>query len=246
MNRVGYDCTGVNAMWVKANLPPADLMFWYGTGSPDIEWTLEERALFPHAEMVEIDQGGAGTPIPTAVVRDVENGAWAPGQAVNKAGWHVPRPTLYGSRNTFTQVVADGWQGDYWLAWPGWNGEQLPAAKGVNIVAVQDAFESKYDHNTILDTSWPLLPPSPLSMTIVSRNAHMAIPVQEGADHYVIKWNGLTIMEVAAVPGAEVIHPGTVVIPGFGHGTVTVYAIISSVPKLIGTIVVLQLISGEI
>src|SRR5271154_4781527 len=72
MSRTGLDCTGGNAGFVRASLPLPDVMMWYGTGSPSVEWSESERTLFPASILCEIDQGGLGTPVLTAVVRDVE------------------------------------------------------------------------------------------------------------------------------------------------------------------------------
>ncbi len=52
------------------------------TGTPDIEWTAADWALFPGIPHVTIDQGFINSPVPSAIVRDVEPGAWTPFNAV--------------------------------------------------------------------------------------------------------------------------------------------------------------------
>lgn len=246
MSRIGYDCIGGNAAWVRANLPLPAIMFWYGTGSPNVMWTVAEEELFPASILVEIDQGGNGTPVMSAIVRDVENGAWAPGQAVNRTGWNVERPTIYCTRNTLPSVLADGWDGDIWLAWPGWNGEPLPNAGAAKIVAVQDAFDNNYDHTTVLDATWPRLvpippPKVPMSVTVVSRTAHIALGVMAGADHYVINYvpaSGSKVVTVARIPQPDngaIVHGGALTVPDARGGNLEAYAIVSAKPILIGT-----------
>lgn len=238
-----YDCEGAEAAWVRANLPLPNIMLWYGTGSNGIPWTPAERALFPTSvTMVEIDQGGAGTPVPGATVRDVENGAWGPGQAVNRNGWTAERPTIYCSRNTLPSVLADGWKGDILLAWPGWQGEALPSAPGCNYVAVQDVFGANYDHSTILDATWPFTktPPPPataLSVTVISRVADLAwtsVP----CDHYSINYTPPggqpeKLISVEPVTGTMV-HDMKLGVPGSNGGALTVWAIQDGKGILVG------------
>lgn len=246
MTRYAYDCTGGNAQWVKDNLPLPEVMFWYGTGSSSVQWNDAEKALFPASILVEIDQGGAGTPVLTAQVRDVENGAWGPGQAVNRNGWDVKRPTLYGSRSTLGQVAADGWRGDYWLAWPGWNGEPLPAYPGIVIVAVQNDWQASYDKSVILDATWPattvpVTPAGSLSVTVISREAHLYCVPESSGDHAVVQYYtsgelaGVKLQEVAPVKAGEGFHLSPLTIPGASGGELKVWVISNGEATLAGS-----------
>lgn len=246
MSRTAIDCVGGNAALVRASLPLPDVMFWYGTGSLSIQWTDAEKALFPTGIMVEIDQGGAGTPIPTAQVRDVENGAWSAGQAVNRNGWTADRPTLYGSRSTFSQCVSGGWQGDFWLAWPGWTGEPLPTAPGVTIIGVQDVWDASWDLTTLIDPTWPHVttpppPPYPFSVTVTERTADAAFGNPPGTDHFVIFYQAAaTAPKVVIarhddpVPGV-LVHAKNLQVPGARGGTLTVDAIVHGAAVTVGT-----------
>lgn len=241
MTRAMYDATGSNADWVRANLPKPDLMAYYGTGSKGIVWTAVEVASFAGTTMVEIDQAFTGSPVATAVVRDVENGAWTVENAVKRAGWVPSRPTIYCNRSTLGEVIAHGWQGDIWLAWPGWNGQPLPAVPGCTIVAVQDAFHATYDHSVVLDPHWPSLPPVPHpgampSLTTLYRLAHAAWPIRANADHYVVRYQppGTGAPVVLARPpqplSGGAVHPGDLHIPGANGGQVLVDAIVDGKP----------------
>src|SRR5258708_6203969 len=217
MTRDMLDCVGGNAGYLRAAFPLPDLMAWYGTGTSIVRWTDSERSLFPASIMVEIDQGATGSPVMTATVRDVENGAWAPGQAVHRTGWYAERPTIYCTRNGLNVILADGWEGDVWLAWPGWQGEPLPDAPGCTYVAVQDAFYASYDHSTVLDPHWPHKAPvaataNTLSVTVIDRRSDMAFSEVDGADHYVIQYRAnagaapVTIMRAISMTPDPVRH----------------------------------------
>lgn len=160
MTRLQVDCTNANAQAVSRIVPGPQLVAWYGTGSPDIEWSAENRLLWPDAIHVEIDQGGAGSPVLTANVRDVENGAWTLNAALNRDGWNVPRPTIYCTRDTYRQLEGAGWKGDVWLAAPGTSLAQVEPWPGITVVAIQDYFGSQYDMSTVYDPYWPFNPPS--------------------------------------------------------------------------------------
>ena len=153
-----YDATHANVPALHAQQPHAAIVAWYGTGSLDIIWTGADRALFPGAELVGIDQGGPGSPVYDLQVVDVEPGAWRPDQlAARMAKSTAKRPTVYCDRNDLP-AVREVWAGDVWLAWPGWTGEPLP---GPGIVAVQDVWGTDYDRSTVLDPYWPALAPVP-------------------------------------------------------------------------------------
>jgi len=246
MTREMIDATGGKAGWVRANVPLPDLVAWYGTGTANVQWTDSEKSLFPASIMVEIDQGALGSPVLTATVRDVEKGAWAPGQAVDMTGWEVERPTIYVSRGELSSILADGWRGDLWLAWPGWKGEPLPDAPGCTYVAVQDVFTSNYDHSTVLDTTWPHKPAAAtvinaLSVTVIDRRSDMAFSEVEGADHYVVEYMATggtkpdVIMRAIAQMNYDIRHLTDVTVPGAAGGEITVYAIVAGKAVTVGS-----------
>lgn len=164
MTRIAYDCTRSNAAWVAKNLPHPDIIMWYGTGSPDIQWTKAELDLFPHSIKVQIDQGGIGSVVQSATVRDVEPGAWTAHDAVTLRPWVAPRPTIYADRADMDNVLLAGWKGDVWLAWPGFTRSAPPLVPGCNLVAIQDQFHAEYDRSIVYDDTWPFLPPKETDM----------------------------------------------------------------------------------
>lgn len=247
MTRIMYDFTHSNVGFMKVNFPDAPMIAWYGTGSPGIEWTPDDRADWPHANMVEIDQGGAGTPILTAHIRDVENGAWTPGAAVDKTGWNVPRPTIYGSRFAIDQVVSDGWRGDVWLAAPGPKPISPPSIPGVKVVAVQWNWAPNYDESIVFDDTWyPASVPSPapggLSVDVQQRRGSITLSRVVSADHYVIHYidsSGEPPIVLERVP--QWAGTATMVlldrpIPGSHGGTVYADAIVHSGAVRVGTV----------
>jgi hypothetical protein len=161
MARTMGDATHAAVPELAAIRSQLQLVAGYDTGSPDVDWTAADWALFPGIPHVTIDQGFTGSPNLTATVRDVEFGAWQPGQAVNLAGWNVARPTIYCTTGetgyNLAAVLADGWRGDLWLAIAGWQpGQPLPAAPGCTIVAVQNDYSNPaYDRSVVLDPVWP-------------------------------------------------------------------------------------------
>jgi hypothetical protein len=145
-----------------AAVPGLQLVAGYVTGSPDIIWTAADWDLFPSLPHVTIDQGYTGSPVASAIVRDVETGAWTPANAVATSPWTPARPTIYCNQSTLPAVLAAGWQGDLWLAIVGWaTGDALPAAPGCTIVAVQNELDvgNAYDLSTVIDPYWPLEAP---------------------------------------------------------------------------------------
>ena len=127
----------------------------YGTGSPDIAWSVRQTGLFPHIPIVTIDQGFTGSPILHALVRDVERGAWSLDKAV-AAPWPVTTPVIYCSRVTIPGLVKAGWKHGVWLAEPGYD-PSLPAPvfPGIKIVGVQyDTLNGAYDKSVLYDDTW--------------------------------------------------------------------------------------------
>lgn len=247
MSRTMYDFTHENVAWFKAHLPNPGMVAWYGTGSPGIQWTTADRAMFPNATMLEIDQGGSGSPILTAHIRDVENGAWSPGRAVDRTGWNVEFPTIYGSRSSISQVIADGWRGDVWLASPGWSGTTAPSIPGVNVVAVQNNWQANYDSSIVFDDTWypaivPVPGPSGLKVTITQRRADIEFPVIANADHYVVHYQsapGVAPVVIDRSPQpvgttAIVLHDWPV--PDGHAGIIYVDGIVHSMAVRVGTV----------
>lgn len=154
MSVTGYDATHLNV----ATIPGvADVVMGYDTGTPDIVWTVDDWKRFPNSRHVHIDQGGLGSPILTATVRDVETFAWDAAAAVqDAAGWDVARPTIYCNMNTLPDVLAAGWKGDLWLAIPS-NSEpqQPPHVEAGTVVAVQWRFAGAFDQSAVFDPDWP-------------------------------------------------------------------------------------------
>ena len=140
------------------NIPwDAHVVMGYDTGSSLVRWSSLDFRRFPKARVVHIDQGGPGSPVLTATVRDVERGAWTPQTAVRDTkGWSAERPTIYCNQSTLPEVLASGWRGDLWLAIltpkpPA----QPPRVEGCSVVAVQYRFGQLYDTSVVFDDSWP-------------------------------------------------------------------------------------------
>jgi hypothetical protein len=239
MTRIMYSFTSMNVSYMKSRFPDIAMIAWYGTGSHGIPWTDADRAEWPGANMLEIDQGGAGSPVPTAHIRDVESGAWPPGAAVDRTGWHVARPTIYGSRQAIDQAVADGWRGDVWLAAPGTAPVSAPVIPEVNVVAVQNVWAANYESSIVFDDTWhPVTPVPPvqpgLTVTVTQRWANMDFPAVPDADHYVIHYQAtpatapvvlghyappvraiMVALDYQAVPGSR---GGMIWVDGIVHG----------------------------
>lgn len=166
MNRVMADATHASVLAIPSGVP---VVAGYVTGSPDILWTPEDWALFPGSVHVTIDQGFTGSPVPGAVVRDVETGAWSAASATGSGPWTAARPTIYCNQDTLPAVLAAGWQGCLWLAIDGWQpGQPLPAAPGCTIIAVQNEqnVSASYDLSVVLDPYWPMEAPAVIVIPI--------------------------------------------------------------------------------
>lgn len=155
MIRYMIDCTSANTATVHDLFPTHNMIAVYVTGTPDIMWSAVDRTLWPNATQVTIDQGGLHSPVFTAMVRDVESRAWTVSRAVDKVGWKTPRPTIYCSRDTIPSLIAAGWRGDVWVAWPDYALDTPPEYPGLNVVAVQDIYRDTYDISTVFDSTWP-------------------------------------------------------------------------------------------
>lgn len=170
MNEViGYDAIHLNVSMIPRFAP---VVLGYDTGTPDIRWTASDWAMFPHARHVHIDQGGPGSPVVTATVRDVETGAWDPQTAVGRRGdWLTERPTIYCNQNTLPRVLEAGWKGDLWLAkmespYP----VTPPVVAGCTVVAQQVEFDTAFDRNVVFDPCWPARRPSMTGITFAAPN----------------------------------------------------------------------------
>lgn len=157
------------------------LVAGYDTGTPDIDWTDSDWALFPGIPHVTIDQGFTGSPRPEAIVRDCERGAWTLAEAI-AAPWTAERRTLYvGYPYTAAEAVSAGWRGDLWLVAPGWMGAP-PTVPGCNVVAVQNWFLGSYDLSIVYDDSWPGGPAPVPSVPAWQEAMMQALPeLREGA-----------------------------------------------------------------
>lgn len=178
------DSTHANVSILKRYCGDLHYIAGYVTGTPDIKWTDTDWAQFPDATHITIDQGGPGSPVDTAIVRDVEPGAWNAKAAVNKTGWNVERPTIYCDRSDLSSVLANGWRGDIWLAYPGWNSPEPPSVSAGKIVAVQNNYYGTYDTSTVYDTTWPFAaihnPPPNSEDDMISEQVYYGVPVSAG------------------------------------------------------------------
>lgn len=247
MTRVMYDAIGANAGTLARNVGSLGMVAYYVTGSSDIKWTDAQKALFPKAEMISIDQGFIGSPVATAMVRDVEPNAWTPQTAIAVKPWDAERPTIYCDRSDLQTVIAEGWRGDVWLAYPGWSGPTPPVYPGVNVVAVQRTFDTDWDVSTVYDPYWPHKPPvglatPDLSVTVIKRIADIAFNVHVNAGHYVVLYYSKPgaaqyLVGRAAQPASgNSVHLMLETIPDYHGGVIDVYAIVDSRPIPWGTV----------
>lgn len=239
MTRVMYDAISANAETLKRRMGAPGMVAYYVTGSPDIRWSDAQVAMFSNSEMISIDQGFTGSPVRTAMVRDVEPNAWTPANAVDLSNWDAERPTIYCDRSDLQTVIAEGWKGDVWLAYPGWSGPTPPVYPGVNVVAVQRTFDADWDVSTVYDPYWPHKPPAgflppDLHVTIVRRVANLSFNIHPNAGHYVALYYERAGAPQHLVGRAPQPVTGTVVsmtadiIPGDIAGQVDVFAIVNA------------------
>jgi hypothetical protein len=158
VTRLMGDATHVNVPQL-ASAPGLQVAAGYVTGTPDILWTAADWARFAGISQVTIDQGGVGSPVASAVVRDVEAGAWTVANAVNRDRWTASRPTIYCSLSTVPTLASAGWSGDVWVAnWTSTPPSSPPATPGMNCVAVQYTNQGgggAYDLSIVFDPAWP-------------------------------------------------------------------------------------------
>lgn len=247
MTGIAYDCIGANAQWVRSNLPLPAVMFYYDTGSPDIDWTAEQRALFPAGILVAIDQGGSGSPAVGRRILDVENGAWSPATATDTARGNPAILALYGSRDTLARCASVGYKGNFWLAWPGWAGEALPVYPGITIVAVQDDWQQNYDKSSLLELSWPFGDPTPppagdFKCDVHSRASVISLTTVAAADHYTVNYTPASggaprkIWSERAVQDGIKFITAPLTIPDAAGGTLVAYGIVNGKGVVIGTV----------
>lgn len=245
--RIMIDGTNNEAQAIKREFGDPQMLAYYVTGSQGIPWTAADIALFPKSVHVTIDQGGSGSPVPSAIVRDVEPGAWNADAAVRHVPWTAKRPTIYCDRNDLQAVIAAGWRKDVWLAWPGFAGTAAPSFAGVNIVAVQNVFGTDHDSSLVFDATWPQVPVTPtpgprMSVSITDRVVNLFFPVMVGADHYIVEYIPPSpgVMTVLSRPpqakSGSGIHVTNLTVPGGTGGEIVVQAVIKSVQHQVGAI----------
>lgn len=166
-DRFMLDCIHANlhSPPVTAALHTVGMAAGYVTGDTVVRWTEPDWQYIASLRLVPvtIDQGFTGSPVPTANVRDVEQGAWSPTSAVNTAGWSAARPTIYAARSDMTTIVNElEWTRDIWLSWPldhiPTKAEVLaahPEYAKANLIGVQCGFAPEYDKSVIYDPAWP-------------------------------------------------------------------------------------------
>jgi len=238
--------THANMQAIRNAIASGEMLGYYVTGTPGIRATISDLATFTGHVRVSIDQGGPGSPVPTATVRDVESGAWTVASAVQTHNWTAKRPTIYCSLDTVPEVQAAGWRGDLWLAIPGYTPSTPPTVKGCTVVAVQRTFDPEYELSSVYDDSWPYDAPKTavapgISVTVYSRRADLAFPRNPDAGHYVIQYQDtagdapLLLNRVAQPDDEPSIHEDALPVPGASGGTITVWAIVNSVPVKVGS-----------
>lgn len=157
------DCISENFDAVLSLFPDPAMWAGYDTGTPNIVYTSQWGQLPATCKQVHIDQGYQSPSVTISTVRDVEPGAWTPQAAVNRANWKAERPTIYCDLNDLSRsggVLDSGWQGDLWLAIPGFTGD-APVYPGCTTVAVQNQLGvgNLYDSSIVFDPYWPENPP---------------------------------------------------------------------------------------
>ena len=181
--RIMINGEGDSALWMSQNVKAYDMVAAYRTGSQGVPWSDSDLALFPDVPILTIDQGGTGSPLESANIRDVENGAWTVQTAVHDPSWNVARPTIYCDRSTLPALSQMGWTGDVWLADPSFTGTTVPDLSPMNCVAVQNQFFPLYESSLVFDDSWPTPPRKEIDMlnAEIMPNDVWAVPFHPGA-----------------------------------------------------------------
>jgi hypothetical protein len=170
-----YDATGGNATGLLPFNPA--VVAGYDTGSAGIAWVPPTWAMFPSAIHVHIDQGGAGAPVRSAKIWDVEPNAWSPSDIPGLAAASTcPHPGVYCDRNDLPAVLAV-WSGPIWLAWPGWAGEPVHP----QVVMVQNVFAAAYDATRILNRAFLQAAEADMFRDILHPSAQVPVPFPAGA-----------------------------------------------------------------
>lgn len=238
------DATHANLSRAMQAIRHAQVVAIYVTGSTDIEETKADIASLPEGmPVVTIDQAGPGSPVPGAIVRDVESGAWTVEEAVKKEGWEPSngRRCIYCSPANGDKLDVLGWDEDVWIVAE----SPVPYVRpGLHIVAQQyllDQENGTYDVSQVYDPTWPVRQdagtPVNASCTVLWRVADIAFGAVSDADHYVIKVDDQVIGRVPAQsPDHQEVHLGKVQLPGTHGGTLTISPIVHSKPVRVATI----------
>jgi hypothetical protein len=130
----------------------------YLTGTPGALWR-GSWGMFPGKTLFTIDQGGAGSPVYTANVMDVEPECYRPKDIQNwMSHATAARPTVYCDRDDMPAVIAV-WDGPIWLAAPGLRTPPHP-----QVIGIQYMTGNGFDLSEIFDDYWPNhvpIPPTP-------------------------------------------------------------------------------------
>lgn len=161
--RLMGDCTADDVPELVKIAGGLQIVAPYVTGSPDVKWTEQQRGLFPAPrwQQATVDQGFTGSPVPDALVRDVEAGAWTIAAALREP-WDNPRKTIYIEASRLPELAEAGWRGRVWVAL--WSGVRPliapPVPDGMLCVAQQYVSASTgssgpYDLSAVFDANWP-------------------------------------------------------------------------------------------
>lgn len=232
----------------------AQLVALYGTGTPDIKATPEDIAEIPASmTLVTIDQGGPGSPIPHATVRDVESGAWTVADAVKTEGWepeHGNERTIYCSVSKLDALITEGWTGKVWIAAPEGDFPVPYHHAGIDIAVQQYLMDQEgglYDVSQVFDANWPAPPPAVQPpITVHVSTSYRVTTMQFGTvhdshpvDHYVVSAAVGGETYVLARPPqitGPVITCRDLHVPGASGGTLTVAPISNGKPYRVATV----------
>lgn len=182
--RLMGDCVSDYAPELVRIAGELDIVAPYVTGSPAVKWTEQQRGLFPAPrwQQATVDQGFTGSPVPDALVRDVEAGAWTI-EAALREPWDNPRKTIYIQASSLPALAKAGWRGRVWVAL--WSGSRPliapPVPDGMTCVAQQYASPSTgsggpFDLSAVFDANWP----DPVPVDPRPRNKPIPAPPRPG------------------------------------------------------------------